>query len=238
MTIVLLVLNAVIILAGLALRFSWKHWAPKVIAYALDKKLIKYKTDLETEKDKQLAEYGKTITGFNKFLDKKWEVYPELFRSIIKLHSELSEWAPGQSYPDFDILTLEEFIDYLDTFGFSSPDKRDLIDKKQQGTVSTHDIYILLPQHFRLSIGETNNCFLEHRIFLSNDIDSLFEKFRANAIIIQSAYRHVTSYPNSRDEWDVIESKNEENGKLVEDLLCQMRSELEHSIYKTEIISE
>jgi hypothetical protein len=114
----------------------WKLWAPKVIAYAFDKKLIKYKTDLETEKDKQLAEYGKTITGFNKYFDKKYEVYPALYFSIIKLHGELSNWAPMQSYPKFDILTQEEFSDYIDAFGFSKPDKRDLIEKKQQGTVS------------------------------------------------------------------------------------------------------
>ena len=46
---------------------TWKHWVPKLLDYALDKKIIKYKTDLETEKEKQLAEYGKGITGFNKF---------------------------------------------------------------------------------------------------------------------------------------------------------------------------
>ncbi len=238
MSILSLIIDAVIILSGLVFAFSWKHWAPKVVAYALDKKLIKYKTDLETEKEKQLAEYGKTITGFNKFLDRKWEVYPVLYRSIIKLHSELSSWAPMQSYPDFDKLTLEEFSDYLDAFGFSKPDKRDLIEKKQQGTVSTHDIYTLLPQHFRRIIGETNNCFWEQRIFLSKDIESLSQQFRTNAFTILSAYRHVTSTTNVRDEWDVIETKNEENGKLVEDLLCQMRSELEHCISKTEIMSE
>ena len=234
MAVVALIINAVIIMLGLVIGFSWKHWAPKVIAYALDKKLIKYKTDLETEKEKQLAEYGKTITGFNKFLDKKWEVYPVLHRSIIKLHSELSNWAPMQTYPDFEKLTLEEFSDYLDMFGFSSPDRRGLIEKKQQGSINTHDIYTLLPQHFRRIIGETDIYFWEQRIFLSKDIESLSQKFRTNAFKILSAYRQVTSYSNNRDQWAVIESKNEENGKLVEDLLRQMRSELEHSISEQE----
>jgi len=50
---------------------TWKLWSPIVVDYAFGKKLIKYKTDLETEKEKQLAEYGKSITGFNKFFDGK-----------------------------------------------------------------------------------------------------------------------------------------------------------------------
>jgi len=221
-----------VIILGFAL--TWKLWTPKVIAYAFEKKIIKYKTDLETEKDKQLAEYGKTITGFNKFLDKKWEVYPALYRSFIKLHSELSNWAPMQSYPELEQLTLDEFSDYIDTFGFSNPVKRILLEKKQQGTVSTQDIYTLLPSHFYRIIGETNNCFWEQRIFLSKDIESLSQQFRTNAFRILSAYRQVTSSSNDRGQWDVIDSISEENDKLVEDILRQMRSELEHCISSTE----
>lgn len=233
-----LVINAVVFLAVVSLAITWKHWVPRMVEYAFDKKLIKYKTDLETEKDKQLADYGKTITGFNKFFDKKYEFYPVLYGSIIKLHGELSEWAPMQSFPEFEKLTTDEFSEYIYRFGFSMPDRRNLIAKKQQGTVGTNDIYILLPQHFRRCIGETNNYFLAQRLFFSKEIESLVELFLKNTVQIQSGYRNVCSASVDMAHWDAIESKNEENAKLVEDLLCQMRSELEHSISKNAIMNE
>ncbi len=230
-TILSLIINVLIIIAGLAFGFSWKHWAPRLLEYAFDKKLIKYKTDLETEKEKQLAEYGKTITGFNKCFDKKYEIYPVLYGSIIKLHGELkNSWDQIPDTHDFQVQTEGEFSDYIDTFIFSSPDRWGLVEKKKNGHIIKQDILRLLPQHFLLSIGETNNYFLEQLIFISRDIESLFEKFRENAKTIHSAYRQITSYPNIGDQWGVIETTCEENRKLVEDILRQMRSELEHNI--------
>lgn len=207
---------------------TWKLWAPIVFAHTFNKKLAQYKTDLETEKEKALADYGKGITGFNKFFDKKYEVYPILYGSIIKLHGELSDWAPKQYFPDFEILTEDEFNDYIEEFGFSSPDRRKLIDKKQHGAISAHDIYILLPQHIHRCIAETNNYFLEHRLFLSEEIDSLVERFLKKTVQILSGYRNVCTGAAETEQWDLIESTNKDNEMLIMDLLHQMKAELEH----------
>ncbi len=74
---------------------TYKAWSPKLFKYVYDKKIIKYRTDLETEKEKQLAQYSKSITGFNKFFNKKYEIYPMLYSKVIKLHGELSNWDPS-----------------------------------------------------------------------------------------------------------------------------------------------
>lgn len=217
---------------------TWKLWAPKLIEYIFEKRTIKYRTELETEKEKQLAEYGKRITGFNKFFDKKYDIYPVMYSKIISLQGELSRWAPMQLCPDFEKLTPEEFIEYIDTFGFSKPDRRNLIDKHKLGELSTNDLFTLLPLHFQRCIGETNNYFLVHQLFFSKEIESIVKKFLENTYRILSGYRFVFTSSKQRDQWNVIESTNEENGRLVEDILSHMRSELEHCISKTEIIIE
>lgn len=213
---------------------TWKLWAPKVIAHNFDKELAKYKTDLETEKEKQLAEYGKSITSFNKFFDKKYEVYPIMYSKVIRLHSEFSRWAPMQTVPDFNELIMEEFIEYIDTFRFSKPDRRVLINKKESGDICSKDLFDLLPMHFQHCIADPNNYYLENRLFLSVDIDSLVEKFLKNAHEIRSGYGHVFSSRQNRGQWDMIETTNKENEKVIEDLLRQLKSELEHGVPSNE----
>jgi hypothetical protein len=209
---------------------TWKLWAPRVIAHTFNKDLAKYKTDLETEKEKQLAEYGKRITGFNKFFDKKYEFYPVLYSKVIRLHGELSQWAPMQGFPNFDSLTKAEFSKYVDTFGFSEPDKRELGERKDSGVVCNEDFYRLLPRHFQFCIATTNNYFLEKRLFLSTEIDSLVAKFIGNAHKIRSRYGHVFSSQQNMDQWGIIEETNKENAQVILDLLHQMKSELEFGV--------
>jgi len=202
-----------------------------LLDYALDKKIIKYKTDLETEKEKQLAEYGKSITGFNKFFDKRYEVYPVMYSKVLRLHGELSNWAPSQYTPDFPRLTLEEFADYLDAFGFSKPDKRELIAKQETGDFINQDFMRLLPRHFASCLTKTNNHFLENRLFISKEVESLVEKFIKNAASSRSGYYWVfEASTKHHKKWEEIESANKENDQVVLDIFNQMRSELEHGV--------
>lgn len=210
--------------------FTWKLWVPKLIDYALDKKIIKYKTDLETEKEKQLAEYGKSITGFNKLFDKKYEIYPILYSKIIRLHGELSAWSPMQSWADFDRLTSDEFAEYLDTFGFFKPDKRLLIEKKACGEITYKDLEKLLPDHFRQRLGITNNYLLMNSLFLSREIEGLVKKFISDSHRIGIGYSSVFSSFSERKLWDEIDTILKSNDQLVVDILCRMRAELEHGI--------
>jgi hypothetical protein len=216
---------------------TYKAWSPKLFQYVYDKKIIKYKTDLETEKEKQLAEYSKSITGFNKFFNKKYEIYPELYSKVIKLHGELSNWAPSQFHPDFKKLTTEEFNDYLNTFDFSIPDKRELLSLRDTEKFNDWDFFKLLPGHFRVCIRNTNNFFQENRLFLSKEIELLFSKVLDNANKIWSGYHSVFGSTEHDDKWEEIISLNKKNNEIILELLNQMRSELEHElIYKDSVI--
>jgi hypothetical protein len=208
---------------------TWKLWAPKVIGYAFDKKIIKYKTDLETEKEKQLAEYGKSITGFNKFFDKKYEIYPQMYAEVMKLQSELSEWAPMQFFPDLGELTVPEFIDFLDSFRFTKPDRRYLIERKESGLVTDKDILDSLPRHFDCCMAVTNNFYVLNRLFLSEEIIELVEQFLSKAQTICSCYRGVFGVRATGDKWDEIEEKCKENYQVLKSMFSQMHSELENS---------
>jgi hypothetical protein len=213
---------------------TYKAWTPKLFQYIYDKKIIKYKTDLETEKEKQLAEFSKKITGFNKFFNKKYEIYPLLYSKIIKLHGELSNWAPSQLHPDFKKLTNEEFIDYLNTFDFSIPDKRELIALRESDKLNDWDFYKLLPGHFRVCIRKTNNFFQENRLFLSNEIESFISEVLDNANKIWSGYFNVFATTEKIDKWEEIISLNKTNKQIILDLLNKMRSELEHELTNKE----
>ena len=184
---------------------TWKHWVPKLLDYALDKKIIKYKTDLETEKEKQLAEYGKGITGFNKFFDKKYEIYPSLYSRVIRLHGDLSYWAGDHKWPDFNSISNEDFDIFLKDFDLPHPYRIALKKKRETGKVSDCDIDMLIPVHCSKLIKETKNDFLLNRLFVSREVESLVESFFKN-----------------------IESANKENDQVVLDIFNQMRTELEH----------
>mgnify|MGYP000899673361 CR=1 FL=1 len=208
---------------------TWKHWVPKLLDYALDKKIIKYKTDLETEKEKQLAEYGKGITGFNKFFDKKYEIYPQMYAEVMKLQSELSEWASMQDLPDLGEMTVPEFIDFLDSFRFTKPDRRYLIERKESGLVTDKDILDSLPRHFECCMAVANNFYVLNRLFLSEEIIVLVEQFLTKAQTICSYYRGAFGVRATREEWDEIEEACKENYQVLRSMFNQMHNELEHS---------
>ncbi len=224
----LIILSGIFNIIIIILIATYKAWSPRLFQYVYDKKIVKYKTDLETEKEKQLAEYRKSITGFNKFFNKKYEIYPMLYSKIIKLHGELSNWAPTQFHPDFNKLTKEDFNDYLSTFNFSIPDKRELLSLKESDKFNDCDFFKLLPGHFRVCIRNTNNFFQENRLFLSKEIESLFSKVLDNANKICSGYFNVFATTKKVDKWEEIISLNKTNNQIILDLLNQMKSELEN----------
>ncbi len=195
------------------------------------KKLVKFSTELETEKEKQLANYSKNITGFNKFIEKKYEIYPKLFLELKKTQGEIMNWWPTQFINDFSKLTKEEMQGYLDSFNFSVPDKRFLIEKRENNNLKQVDFLRLLPNHIHLSIQLSNNYFQYNRLFISKDVESLINEIILHFNNAWSGYFKVfSSFATNSDNGDIIEKSYEESGKKIIILLNLMRSELEHDI--------
>ena len=206
-------------------------WLPKLYQHSLDKKIVKYKLDLETVKEKQLFEFNKSITGFNKFFDKKYEIYPKLYSELIKVHGEVSNWAPTQWTPDFNKLTDAVFKDYINTFSFSIPDKRELVTKRKEKTFNISDFFRLLPGHFKMNVTNVRNNFQNNRLFLSEESESLIIQVLDNFYKSQSGYYWIfEASNNNEDKWDEIVQTNNANSLIIKRLLHTMRLELENKI--------
>ncbi len=212
---------------------SVKWWFPKLFQHSLDKKLVKYKTELETEKEKQLSEYSKSITGFNKFFDKKYEVYPLLYSKLNKAQGEISSWWPSQPVNDISKLTMHELKGYLDTFNFSIPDKRLLIEKYEKQDLTQLDFLKLIPNHLRVLIQQANNYFQFNRLFLSKNVETLVNEIIISFNDAWSGYHGVFSYiENNPDDKEKIKQSYNSSSEKILALLIQMRSELEHNLNK------
>lgn len=146
----------------------------KIKTESIQKRLAEFENDLNKSKEVYLKEYEKTITGFNKFIDKKYEVYPILLAELQKTQYEIySNWE-NQIFMNFKKnYTTEHFIGLLDCFNFSIPDKSSLIEKHRLGTIEDMDFYELLPGHIRVCIINATNSYQINIIFLSNNVDKI-----------------------------------------------------------------
>ena len=193
------------------------------------KNLVKFKTEIETEKEKQLTNYSKNIIGFNKFIEKKYEVYPLLYSEIQKTQGDISTWWPSQPINDFSKLTKEEAQGYLDEFNFSIPDKRLLIEKIENRDFNQIDFLKLLPNHIRISIQQSNNAFQLNRLFLSKNVETLVNEIIIHFNDARSGYYWAfNSNGKHPDKEDKIEQSYKVSGEKILKLTSLMQSELKH----------
>ena len=200
------------------------------ITHKYNEALAIMQTKLDTDKEMRLSEYRKGITGFNKFFDKKYDVYPLIYAEIQKTQGVITSWWPTQFVNDFSKLTKEEMQGYLDSFNFSIPDKRLLLEKREKDCLNQVDFLRLLPNHIRLSIQQSNNCFQFNRLFLSKNVETLVNEIILHFNDAWSGYFGVfSSIKNDSDKGDKIKQSYEASGKKIISLKNQMHSELEHN---------
>jgi len=193
-------------------------------------RLAEFENDLSKSKEIYLKEYEKNITGFNKFIDKKYEVYPILLADLQETQAEIySNWE-NQTFSNFlKNYTTEHFSGLLDSFFFSIPDKCSLIEKHKNRTIEDKDFYELFPSHIKVCFKNATNSYQINRIFLSEDVDEI-----VNEIILQfnNAWAGYRGFYNKLfpkpDAGEKIKPAYEKSGEKILQLVNLMREELEH----------
>lgn len=206
-----------------------KWWFPKLINFFSEKGLIKFRIKLETEKEKQLAKFGKSITGFNKYFNKKYDIYPKLYLELILIQGELKKWEDNPPVPNFEKLTEDDIHQYLELFKFSILDKRDLVSKWKDKDLNYIDLMKLLHSHLKIMVLDANNYFQENRMFLSSEVESkvisIFVKFQEALVVYYYTYAAHKKKPDIIFELkEILDNSN----SLIMQLLKLMKSELEH----------
>ena len=212
---------------------SYKLW----FEHHFKKKLLKFNSDIDLAKDKQLKNFSKTITGFNKFIDKKYEVYPMILAELQKTQGEIySNWENNTFSNLQKVYNTEHFSGLLDSFYFSIPDKNSLIEKHKLGKLTDMDFNELLPTHIRRSIINSNNSYQVHRLFFSVKIDKLVNEILTHFEEARSGYFGVYNKFKKRiDTGDKIKPAYEKSGSMILQLINLMRKELEHNLASKEL---
>ena len=195
-------------------------------------RLSEFESELNKSKEIYLKEYEKNITGFNKFIDKKYEVYPILLAELQKTQEAIySNWENQIFSNLLKNYTTEHFSGLLDLFFFSIPDKCSLIEKHKLGTIEDIDFYELFPGHIRVCITNANNSYQINRIFLSKNVDKIVNEIILHFNEAWSGYfGFYNKFSKKPEAGEKIKPAYEKSGEKIVQLVKLMREELEHKM--------
>jgi hypothetical protein len=170
-----LLLGAAGAIGGLALTMFTK-FGEKIIGYAFDKRIEKYKSDLERQVEHlraKLSHLSDRGTRSNEFeydaITSAWERYIRAHQATLQCVARISE------HPDFNLQTAEQLEDYLKTTDFSDGQKKQMREAQNKNDMFSKIERLRAINQAGTAIYEGHQVLANKGIFIPSDLEIQFD---------------------------------------------------------------
>ncbi|NOJ73181.1 hypothetical protein [Paenibacillus alvei] len=223
--------------------FFVRHISGKFIEKQFQKNIETYKNELQGVLESKKFDFQRMMHDFNLYRSKKHEIYPELFRFLLKATIGLNNLKNNWDFPYFRSLGKEFVVQYLLEKGVGQTEIDYITDHwLDDDEEKIQDIKYAIKKLERESVKNEykifHNYFLEVELYLSDEIvkviqeilqdfDEILENMIYDLLKIRHKLDEIINY-NPRTETGILYNRIFEN---VDKLKKQLKNELSVAEY-------